>query len=456
MNMRLHRGRHLLRHASIAVLLSLIPWESTWATAFFINQQGVRGLGRVDAGNTAAAEDLGTIFFNPAGLIQFWKDNPDSDQQMSVGIHLIIPRNEQRNQSSTIAAPGTLGNFVLLAGGDAKDPTDATPVPNFYYAKKLADGRASVGIGFNAPFGLETRFSDEWFGRYDAIEASLRTINIGLVGAYRFDSGLAIGGGIDIQYARTTLTSAIPNPLVPGGPTAVTDGRIATKGHDWTPGFQIGLLYPLTPDGLTRVGAHYRSGMKHDIKGTASVTGLTGPLAGINGDVGARAELKLPAIATIGIRAQVNRQLALLGEVEWFDWSTFDEIRIRFDDGRPDGVRPTRYRDAYAVAVGAEYRIDANWMMRGGIHYDTTPTVDEFRDTTVPDSERIWLGLGTSYKLSTTSSIDFAFNHVFFRDTRIDLTRTFFDGTPLATTARINSDVKSVVNTVSVEFRFGF
>ena len=98
-----------------------------------------------------------------------------------------------------------------------------------------------MGIGINVPFGLETRSSDEWFGRYDAIEASLRTINIGFVGAYRFESGLAIGGGIDIQYARTSLTSAIPNPLVPGGPTAATDGRIFTSGHDWTPGFHVGL-----------------------------------------------------------------------------------------------------------------------------------------------------------------------------------------------------------------------
>jgi long-chain fatty acid transport protein len=443
--------------AGVAILLMLAPWELTWATAFFINQQSVRGLGRVDAGNTVAAEDLGTIFFNPAGLIQFWNDNPRNDYETSIGVHLIIPRNDQRNRGSTIASAGTLGNFVPYAGGDTKNPTDPTPIPNLYAAKKFANGRASVGIGINAPFGLETRSRDDWFGRYDAIEASLRTINVGLVGAYRFDSGIAIGGGIDMQYARTTLTSAIPNPFVPGGPTASTDGRIATKGDDWTPGFHIGLLYPLTQDGKSRIGAHYRSGMKHQIKGASSVTGLTGPLTVFNGEIGASAELRLPAIATVGIRAQVTDRLALLGEVEWFDWSTFQEIRIRFDDGRPDGVRLAHYRDAYAFALGADYHVGGSpWRVRGGIHYDTTPTVDQFRDTTVPDAARLWLGLGTSYELSKTASVDFAFNHVFFRNTSIDLTRTFFDGTPLVTTARINSDVKSVVNTVSVEFRFGF
>lgn len=444
-------------YAIVAILLSSAPLDPTGATAFFINQQSVRGLGRVDAGNTAAAEDLGTIFFNPAGLIQFWRDNPYTDYAASVSVHLIIPRSEQLNRGSTAISPGTLGTALPYAGDRSKDPTDPTPVPNFYLAKKLANGRASVGLGVNAPFGLETRSSDDWFGRYDAIEASLRTINIGLVGAYRFDSGFAIGGGIDFQYARTTLTSAIPNPFIPGGPTAATDGRIATQGHDWSTGFHVGLLYPLTEDGQSRIGAHYRSGMKHQIEGSSSVTGLTGPLVGFNGDVGARAELKLPAIAAVGIRAQVSERFALLGEVEWFDWSTFREIRLRFDDGRPDAVRPSHYRDAYAVAVGTDYHAPGSaWTLRGGVHYDTTPTVDAFRDTTVPDAARLWLGLGSSYQLSRTASIDFAFNHVFFRKTQVDVTRTFFDGTPLATAVRISGDVRSVVNTVSAEFRMAF
>ena len=93
---------------------------------------------------------------------------------------------------------------------------------------------------------------------------------------------------------------------------------------------------------------------------------------------------------------------------------------------------------------------------RGGLHFDTTPTVDGFRDTTVPDANRLWIGLGASYEKSDMFSLDLAFNHVFFRDTTIALTRTFFDGTPLATTVNINSDVSSVVNTIAVDFRFRF
>ena len=81
-----------------------------------------------------------------------------------------------------------------------------------------------------------------------------------------------------------------------------TDGRIQTRGHDYlTPGFNVGLLYEFGDE--TRVGLHYRSGMTHEITGSANVDGLQGPLAAFNGTVDARAELKLPAIATAGVKA---------------------------------------------------------------------------------------------------------------------------------------------------------
>jgi long-chain fatty acid transport protein len=440
----------------LALVLALAVSEHAWATGFFVNQQSVRGLGRVDAGSTVAADELGTIFFNPAGLTRVVRDWPDDECiQGSLATHLIVPRNDQRARASMAATPGTLGAFVPVGGGNAHNPTAPTPVPNIYVAAALLNNRAAIGLGVNAPFGLATGFDPDWHGRYDATEASLRTMNVSLVGAYRFDSGLSVGGGLDLQYARTVLATAIPNPLAAGGPTAATDGSIRTKGHDAvTPGFNLGLTYDV--DGQTRIGLHHRSGMTHEIDGASEIRGLQGPLAAFNGAVDATAKISLPAITTAGVRTALTDQLVLLGEFAWFNWSTFREVRILFADGRPDGVRPANFRDAYAAAVGAEYPVNPRWTARGGLRYDTTPTVDGFRDTTVPDSERLWMGLGTSFQMSNRLNLDLAFNHVFFRDTTIALTRTFFDNTPLATAVNINSDVTSVVNTVAVDLRLTF
>jgi long-chain fatty acid transport protein len=196
--------------------------------------------------------------------------------------------------------------------------------------------------------------------------------------------------------------------------------------------------------------------MKHEIKGSATFSNLLPPFDTLNGTVGARADLRLPAIATAGFWRRLSQQVTLMGEAEWYQWSRFHDIRTRFDGPIPDSVRLTNYRDTFGVAVGADYAYDDAWTLRGGIKYDRTPVRDGFRDTTVPDSDRLWLGAGASWKISDRTSLDFALNHVFFRNTQVDVVRTFFDGQPFATSVRTRADVSSVVNTVAFNFRSAF
>jgi long-chain fatty acid transport protein len=451
-----------VRVFAVAASIGSLLCQQVSATGFFINQQSVRGLGRVDAGNTVTADDLATVFFNPAGLINLFENPKQPRIQVSFGVHVIVPGSDLRNQRSSAATPGTLGRFVAIGGGNAHNATPPSPVPNIYYGRPLTE-RLAAGVGVTFPFGLKTTFDPDWFGRYDATRASLLTPTLSAVAAFRLDCRLTFGGGLDLQYASSVLAAKIPDPLAPGGPSPATDGTVLTKGHAFTTGFDAGVIYDVrrcSTSGSTagdparvRLGAHYRSGMNHEISGHSTFSGLSGPLAGQNGRIAATAQLDLPAIATAGARVMATPKLALLGEFEFYDWSSFKEIRIQFADGRPDGVRPSNYRDAYAVAVGAEYSASDRWTARGGVHHDTTPTVDGFRDSTVPDAARLWLGLGASWQQSRRYGFDVAFNHVFFRDTTVDVTRSFFENTPLASTVGINSDVTSAVNTLSFALR---
>lgn len=443
-----------LRLGSVGLALALAVGVAgkASATGFYVNQQGVMALGRVFAGSSVAADDLATIFFNPAGLGRVVRETPKR-KHIAVAAHLISPRSDQRARLAVATTPGSANTPVPITGGDAHNPTGITPVLNGYWASPVGD-RGAWGIGVNFPFGLKARFDPDWHGRYDATEASLLTINVSAVGAYRFDSGLSVGGGIDLQSAKTVLASAIPDPLAPGGPSAATDARIRTEGKAFTVGFNVGVIYELTAD--THVAAHYRSGMKHRIDGTSDVAGLTGPLAFLNGTVGADATLRLPSIVSFGVRTKVGKQIIALSELQWFNWSTFDEVRIRFADGRPDAVRVQNYRDAWAFAAGVEYPMSTTWTARGGLRYDATPTVDGYRDTIVPDAKRLWLGAGTTWAITDNFKLDLAFNHVFFSDTSIALTRTFFDGTPLASAVTMESGVSTVVNTIAGGLRFGF
>lgn len=428
----------------------LLTSKPLHATGFFVNQQSVQGIGQVNAGVVAGTNDASAIFFNPAalGLLQA-PSREFNGYWLSAGVQTIIPRSKLTNGGSTASTPGTGFAPTGYVGNDFRNPSDPTPVPSLYLAYQWNEN-AFIGLGLNSPFGLASRFSDEWFGRYDSVEAELLTANLSLVGAYRIANRVWVGGGVDFQYASSKLSAAIPNPLTPGGPTPASDGFVETRGNDWTPGFNIGVVAEIDP--RTRIGAHLRSPIEHDIQGSAITSRFTGPLAVANGVVDASAKLKLPLIASVGASHQFG-SLTLLGQLEYYRWSTFDEIRLRFGDGRPDEVRTTGYRDSWAWALGANYRLSDALLVRGGVRLDRTPTVDAYRDTTFPDSNRVWLGSGATYKFSAHSDITVGVNYVFFDPATFDIVRAY----PLAASlVRVVGKTDSKVITVSVGYNHAF
>ncbi len=458
-------GSRLSRFGAIALaLLPLADCRLAYGTGFFVNQQSVRGLGRVNAGVAAAAKDASTVFFNPAGLPQLIPPESAHDRNnekgedrnlLTFGVPLIRPSYQFANTGSLAASPGTLYAPVPYAGDNAQNPAPVFPVPHFYLAHRINE-RAYLGLGANSPFGLTTKYDTDWFGRYDATEASLKTINVSLVGAYAVSDRLFIGGGIDVQYAKSQLTSAVPDVLAPGGPSPMSDGRSKLTGDAWTPGFNLGVLIMPFGDQRTGIGLTYRSGFKHELSGEVETTGLRGPFAAFNGVSDVAADLKLPGFASAGIYHELElpngKRLGLHGQVDWFGWSTFDEVRIKYQDGRPDQVRAQNYRDTWSASIGADYRISDDLVLRAGLRVDETPTVNSDRDTVVPDASRLWLGIGATYRVRQNLSIDLAFTHVWFETAKVDVTRDF----PLGSSVGIRSDVDTYANTLAAGLSYAF
>ena len=204
-------------------------------------------------------------------------------------------------------------------------------------------------------------------------------------------------------------------------------------------------------------GVHYRSGIDHTLDGKARLRGLTGPLSTANFAAGASSELNLPGILSAGAVFDFAPKWSLYGDYTWSNWSVAKETRVKFDGGLiPDSVRPANFRDTYTIGLGLEHYHNENWTFRTGVRYDRTPTNDRFRDTTFADDDRLWLAIGASYKISDRLTADFGFSHLFVEDTSVDIERSFFDGTPLATTTRIRADVESYVDNVGFNLRYKF
>src|SRR4029077_18266693 len=110
---------------------------SAYGAGFALQEQNASGLGHAYAGGAAAAEDVSTIFYNPAGLVRL------SSMQVVVAGNVICPSAKFHDGGSQPAMFQTLGG----TGGDAGS---CAVVPNLYFGVPFTD-KWSFGIGINAP-----------------------------------------------------------------------------------------------------------------------------------------------------------------------------------------------------------------------------------------------------------------------------------------------------------------
>jgi long-chain fatty acid transport protein len=374
------------------------------AASFLLKEQSVTGLGRAFAGSSAMGEDAATIFHNPAAMTRL------QGPEVTAGAYLLIPKADLDNRGSTSTRTTALGPRTdLIRGGDSDDPTDPTPVANAYIAYPLLNRDLWVGLGVSTPFGLVTEYDPGWFGRYDSIKTDLLTINVAPSAAYRINDWISIGGGLDIQYADAEFARAIPNPLG-------SDIRSQVEGDDWSLGYNVGIF--LEPIPTTRIGVHYRSGIKHKLKGEAQVD--------FRGTAPGSVDLDLPDIVSVGFAHDVTPRLTLMAEYNWYGWSSFEEIRVESSPEFRTSI-PQDYENTFAIAVGGQYKVDDAWTVRAGFQYDQTPTNDRFRTTAIPDGDRYWLSAGASYDVSERFTIDVAYTHVIVSETDIDVVTEALD-----------------------------
>ena len=135
-----------------------------FGAAFALQENSGSGLGNAFAGGAASAEDVSTIWANPAGMSRF------ATPQIAGAVHFVTPSFKFKDNGSQPAAFQPLGG----TGGDAGD---LAIIPNLYAAMPI-NSQWAVGIGINAPFGLVTEYDSNWLGRFQGVKSDIKTINV--------------------------------------------------------------------------------------------------------------------------------------------------------------------------------------------------------------------------------------------------------------------------------------
>ncbi len=408
------------------------------AGGFFLQEQSPLDVGRAFAGSAAIGDSAATIWYNPAGLTRLPGLN------IELGSHLLDVTSRQRDLGSTRSGPG--GTFPS-GGNDAGNPfSNPVFIPSGYVGYQVGQSRLWLGLGLSAPFGLKVVYNDGFFGRYDSLRSDLKTYNIQPTVAYKLNDHISIGGGVDVQYFKATLTSALPNvsPLL-------ADGNLRIKGNDWSVGWNAGILGDFGP---VRLGAHYRSHINQRLDGSVTFSGLLGPLAGGNGTRPGTAPISTPDIATVSGVLDLG-QGRLLGSVNWYNWSRFKRITVEDASGVfLDSEQG--YRDTWSYSLGGEYDVSKKLTVRVGGMRDLTPTRDGLRTTRVPDGNRWWATTGLTYHLSDRIALNGSYAHIFVATRTVDRIDPLFAGTPAVTTVRTFSqntgNADEIAGSISLKF----
>ncbi|MEN8166815.1 MAG: OmpP1/FadL family transporter [Pseudomonadota bacterium] len=429
------------RITTTVVALGVAAFQGTaGAAGFALIENSASGMGNAFAGAAAVAEDASTVWFNPAGMTQL------KQQQVTVALHYILPSAEYTDQGSYIN-PALTGDLVTPGSLSGKnDSTEVNAlVPNLYYVVPLSD-KYLFGLGINAPFGLETDYDADWVGRYHATNSQLMTININPSLAWRATDALSFGVGFSIQYAEADLSNqvdsgavclkfagdddnllaqCIDSGLVPN--TVEMDSSANVEGENWAYGYNLGLLYQVND--VIRLGMTYRSAISQTLEGDGSFE-VNADLRAILDSIGLQDLLKdspvtataeLPASASLSGLFNLTQSLSLLADITWTGWSSFEELRVEFDNPlQPDAVTQENWEDAMRYAVGLNYTTNA-YVLRTGLALDESPIPDEqHRTPRIPGNARKWLSLGMGLPVHKAIWLDFGYAHLFSDDAAID------------------------------------
>ncbi|WP_240036493.1 OmpP1/FadL family transporter [Halomonas urmiana] len=446
--------RHMPHHVNrltIAIALAstaLIAGQAA-ASGFQVREQSAKTLANALSNAAAGAEDVSFMAYNPAAI-----GNIDGNQVAGGVAHIDA---DFELQDAT-ASQGPIVYGVNQSGQGGETAT----VPSFA-AKMQLNERFDLGLAIYAPYGLSTKYDEDWIGRYHAVETELTTIDFQPTLNYRASERLNLAVGLRAQYADATLSNAIDfgtAAALKGGTPGRDDVIGTVEGDDWGYGYTLGALFQVTDK--TRLGASYRSEIDLTLDGDATFRGTTPYSDGAVAteadpriiDRGGKAELTTPANLNLGVYHQLTDRLALMANAEWTEWSSFDELTVEFEDSTDDSTTTENWDDTWAFSVGANYALNNQWLLRAGLGLDESPVPSpEFRTPRVPDADRQWATFGATWMPSPELSITAGYMHVFADDGGIDQDGSKEEN---ATKGSLNGtyEVEADVFALSVDYRF--
>jgi long-subunit fatty acid transport protein len=272
---------------------------------------------------------------------------------------------------------GTIGLISTFDYSDPDNPggvdsNEFTPLGEFSYVRKSADGIWAYGLGVFSEAGFCENYTMQ--GPAPFFPGPQKYKSLGALGkilpgvSCRLTDRLAVGGtfGVGVSHAELQGPYFLQGPGLPGTPTLMT-----LHGTDAAPVWSMALQFALTD--TTTIGATYLSASRFELEGE---TRVILPFGMGNVIYDSELEVEWPESVGIGVRQLLGPCQAVSADVIWFGWSgSFDTFQLRLRNPSnplfPAIVEniPLNWRDSVSVRVGYERQLVGGVLRLGYVNH---------------------------------------------------------------------------------------
>ena len=362
--------------AAAAMMVAGAFATQTYAAGFQLSEQSAIQMGRAMAGAGIVGDDLSAVHYNPAGMTLL-----SGTRMQATGTWVAVNLDYE-------------GDFGQSENGRLKGQI----IPAGFITHQINDS-LWAGLGLTVPYGMGTEYGEGWKGKSRGTESMILTFDINPNLAWKVNEKLSVGGGISLQYAKAELGMGM-------GPMQAN-----VKGDSWAWGWNVGLMFQ--PVETVRLGLAYRSHIAHNAEGH---TDVKGPL-NLTSDMKVR--IKTPDTVTLSATWEATDALRLSGTARWSKWSNFRTLDVQNLDFPPPALGAyanvlveNNWDDTWFFSVGADYKLNGQWTVRGGVAYDQGPVENQYRMAVIPDTDRVWFSGGASYKYTDNLTFDFGATYI--------------------------------------------
>lgn len=396
------RSQHLLRAVFSVAVISSTAHAGGFSTARFGGER-----------THAASDQLGTIYYNPAGLA-FGEGTRGAIEGLFAYRTI-----EYTRPVGAIDDPNGTGTPSDAVAANSGKSTLANTLASPFIGIATDGGidGLGVGVGVYVPFGGQAKWDqNDAFAdnttypgavdgpqRWSAIEGEQRSLYYTLAAAYRLPNGkLGFGAALNVVQSSVSLVRA---RNIDGSDDVVSaggvqkEGRSLVEGEGITFGAGVGAMFMPTP--CSRIGVSYQSQPgfgEMTLEGTLTNKFGTGPE--LTSDIEVRQAL--PDVVRVAGEWHAFEKAALHVAFDLQRWSHYKNTCIMSAGAsgkcevNADGSTmeqgilvnvPRNWQDTYTLRAGGRYFASEKLEVNGGITYDTSAiSYDADKDDSIDPS----------------------------------------------------------------------